>query len=304
MRSKVFSTVLLAAAIVPAVARADAAQEVADGVEYVATWMPSLRESPASRLYGSHDPADGCRKAVAKGKKAGLGDDAKIFSRSFVGWDETHYDGEHNAYLELGELGAICDEYAELLLMIPAAGAQEDTAKSLKIYSTVAPGDLGADMGEQMVKAGKDCMAATDKAIKAGAPADRKTLINDESLSLSEGREQICQAMIDFGGRLSGDIKDAHAKAYEEIAAKYKKVGVKGEKLDLFVEYDNTYWLGKGCEKVMDVKKQAKAKKLHQWWDNPDGTVTIRTYTFKGNKIKSVKNKVFTLAENAYKACK
>ena len=112
MRRTLFSITLLAAGLAPAVARADAAQDVASGVEYVAQWLPSLRESPASRLYGSHDPADACRKAVAAGKKAGLASDAKIYSSSFHGWDETHYDSDHNAYLELGELSAICDEYA------------------------------------------------------------------------------------------------------------------------------------------------------------------------------------------------
>src|SRR5262245_34017996 len=112
MRSRVFSIVLLAAAVAPAVARADAAQEVADGLEYVTKWMPALRESPASQFWTTHDPADACRKAIAKGKKAGLADDAKIYSSQFSGWDEAHYNADHEAYLELGELGAVCDEYA------------------------------------------------------------------------------------------------------------------------------------------------------------------------------------------------
>jgi len=296
----------LLAVLVPASALAGAAEQVADDLDNTLAYLPALRASPAERLHGVEGNAAECRKAIAAGKKAGLKDGDRIFSFRFRELeDEVHFDDDREAYLELGEIGPLCDEYELLQKMVPAAGLQQETLQSLDIYQNIAPKDLGADMGQQLVAQGEACLATTDQAIAAGAPADRKSRIGTLDLTLTEGKTQICQAMIDFGAKAAGDIKAAHQAEFDRIAAKYKQAGIKGARLELFVESDNGDWLTKGCETLRDIKKLAKAKKLHQWWEAPDGTVTIRTYTFKGNKVKSIKNKAYRDADAAYaRGCK
>jgi hypothetical protein len=198
----------------------------------------------------------------------------------------------------------LCDEYAELVAMAPAAAKQKATAISLRLYGDTDPASLGDGMGEVFVDDGKACVAETEKALKAGAPADRATTIDGRELTLAEGKTQICEAMIAFGEKLTGDIADAHAAARAEVAAKYEAVGIKGARLELFIEYDDVYWRGKGCERVTDLKKLAKAKALFHWLENADGTHTIRKYTFKGNKVKSVKDRTYLTEARAWKGCK
>lgn len=298
-------SLVLAAALVPASASADAAEQVAAGLDTTLLYLPALRESPAERMYGNEGSVKECRAAVAAGRKAGLADGDRIYAYQFRELeDDVHFDKDREPYLELGQIGALCDEYDQLRKMVPAAFAQQETLQHLEIYRNIAPKDLGSDMGAQLAAQGEACLAETDKAIAAGAPGDRKSKIGTLELTLTEGKTQICQPMIEFGAKTAVDVKAAKQAEFDRIAAKYKKVGIKGEKLQAFVENDNSDWLTKGCATLRDLEKLAKAKKLYQWWEGADGTITIRTYTFKGNKVKSIKNKVFSHPELAYRGCK
>lgn len=306
MRRTLSCTFTLAAALAPATASAgSAAEQVAADLETTLAYLPALRESPAERLYGGEGSAAECKKAVAKGQKAGLKDTDRIYAWRFRELeDDVHFDDDREPYLELGEIATLCDEYDLLRKMVPAAGMQAELLEQVTIYAQQDPKDLAADLGQQFVAKGQKCVEVTDQAIRDGAPGDRRTRIGTLELTLAEGRAQICEAAIAFGGKFAGDIKAAKQAEFDRVAAKYKKVGIKGDKLKVFVENDNIDWMTKGCQTLTDLKKLAKAKKLFQWWDAPDGTITIRTYTFKGNKVKSIKNKQYAFPEHAYKGCK
>jgi hypothetical protein len=301
-----FVTVCLAGA--PAVAHAgDAADTAADGLGNFASEVRLLRERPAQRHHASLEPGSACTKIIAAARKAGLGDDARLFSSYFYGLDETHFDENQQAYLTLAEGAALCDEYASWLPFVPVAAAFEDAKQKVDIYSTmVEAGELGKDVGASLAKSGQECAAQVDAAIAAGADESRSFAVTDATTitTLSAGRKEYCETLIAFGKKLGVEVKQAHDARAKEIAAKYTKHGVKGAKLELFVEYDGTYWRGKRCEIVDDVKKLAKAKKLYQWLEHSDGSITIRRYDFKGNKIKKVTDKAFWSQAKAAAYCK
>jgi hypothetical protein len=239
----------------------------AEDVETFRYWVKHLREEPGKYATPDLPPVAECRAA------AGADD-------------------------------ALCDEYATRAAIWPAAAKQHATSSSLGSYSQVDPADFGDGMGQGFVDDGKACHAATDAAIAAGAPDDVAVVIDGVSRTLAQGKVEICDAMVAFGQRLIGDIAAAHAAARAEIAAKYEAVGVKGQRLELFIEYDDVYWRGKGCERITDLKKLARAKVLFHWLENSDGTHTIRKYTFKGNKVKSIKDRTYATEARAWKGCK
>jgi hypothetical protein len=154
-----------------------------------------------------------------------------------------------------------------------------------------------------MVTSGKACLAAVDAAIAAGAAKTTKVKIGGADITLVDGKKY-CQAEIDYGTAFETFVAAEQGAKRKEIAAKYEAVGISGEKLELFIEYDDVYWRGKKCAIIDDVAALAKATKLYHWLENNDGTHTIRTYVFKGNKVKSVKDKTYKTEKKAYKGCK
>jgi hypothetical protein len=298
---------LVAVVLAPGLAHAGPAETAAEKLGPIFNMLPTMRDDPGSRAESvDHDPkAADCDAAVAAARKAGLADDARIVSTYLTSsLPEVHYDDKQQAYVTLGEAAAICAEYKQLQLIMPAAWAQTQTAQEQDTFTRlVEPGEL--DNAQRFGERGKACLAATDKAIKAGAPGDRKVKIFDKQLSLTEGRTQVCQAMIDWAGQLGGKIKEAHDADREKREAPYKAVGIAGAKLDLMVEYDDVYWRGgKNCEIVSDVKALKKATKLFHWLENSDGTHTIRKYTFSGNKVTGTKTTTYKRAEDAKRGCK
>jgi hypothetical protein len=286
----------------------DAAKTLATEIEPFYQLWPTMRDDPGSRataLDSDPQPAD-CDAAIARARKAGLKDDARIYVRSYIsGLDETHYDDKREAYVLLGDAAAMCTQWRKLVLLAPAARIQTETAQSQKTYDTVDPVSLGASMGQAFIDAGKKCLDVTDKAIKAGAPADYKVKMKDVTLSIGEGRAKICQASIDWANSLGAKIKEAHAADREKRAAPYKALGVSGAKLDLFLEYDDVYWRGgRDCQIISDLKQLAKAKALFHWLENADGTHTIRKYTFNGNKVGKPVSKTYKNAVAAQRGCK
>jgi hypothetical protein len=301
---KLLVPILVAA--LPALARADgdAAKQAAAELEPFFQLWETMRDDPGSRAESlATDPqvAD-CDHAIATAKKAGLADGARLYAR-YLDWDDVHYDDKQQAYVTLGESAAICKRWREMLLVAPAAAKQTLTAGERHTAGLVEPTSFpNLDV---YVTAGKDCLAITDKAIALGAPKDHKVKIRDEVMSLAEGREKVCQGILDWAAELGPKIKAAHAADREQRAAPYRAAGVTGAKLDLFLEYDDVYWRGgKGCQIISDLKQLAKAKALFHWLENSDGTHTIRKYTFKGNKVSGPMSKTYRNAGAAQKGCK
>src|SRR5690349_5561258 len=126
---KLLVPILVAA--LPALARADgdAAKVAATELEPFFQLWDTMRDDPGSRAEAlTTDPQVGdCDKAIAKAKKAGLADSAKIYNR-YLDWDDIHYDDKQQAYITLGESATICKRWRELVLVAPAAAKQTQVA--------------------------------------------------------------------------------------------------------------------------------------------------------------------------------
>ncbi|HLL23716.1 MAG TPA: hypothetical protein VK427_16370, partial [Kofleriaceae bacterium] len=124
-------------------------------------------------------------------------------------------------------------------------------------------------------------------------------------MSIREGRAKVCEVMVTWANEMVVKIKTAHRGDREKRAAPYKALGVAGAKLELFLEYDTVYWRGgANCQVISDLERVAKVKALFHWLENPDGTHTIRKYTFNGNKVGRPISKTFTTAGAAQRGCK
>ena len=293
--------------LIPSFASANPAKTAADALDpYYQLWS-TMRSDPGSRanaLDADPAPAD-CDAAIAGARKAGLGDDTKIYGRYAVEVKEyVDYDDKKEAYITLGDSATICAKWKQLVLIAPAAAKQTDVASKQRTFSTlVEPGDL--DGADSFIKDGKDCLEITDKAIKAGAPADLKVTIFKQPMSLAEGRTKVCQMMIDWATGLAGKIEEARSVDREKRAAPYKALGVAGARLELFLEYDDVYWRGgRDCQRITDIKAVAKAKVLFHWLENSHGTHTIRKYTFNGNKVSGPVSKTYKNAGAAQAGCR
>jgi hypothetical protein len=149
--------------------------------------------------------------------------------------------------------------------------------------------------GDDYIKGAKACRDGVAKEVAAGATEiswqGKKYAIADA--------ERLCDVLVKWGEYMNA----SGAANFEKIAPKYRELGVDGDRLKLFVEYDGVYFRGKGCEIITDIKKLVKAKYVYHWLENSDYTHTIRKYTFKGNKYK-VSEKTYTTEAKAYKGCK
>lgn len=260
----------------------------------------------------TEDPG-ACRAALAKVKAAGMKADAWMLSSAFKRYPGTEggarqWKQTDNYEYPFAKASELCAAYeARRMLAVtlyPEMSNLDGFISTLDLKAHMKPGELGDDWWKGPVDKGTQCGALVDKLVAAGAPTDlavgwRQT----HKWTLAEYKQNVCQALLDWGNELKTGIGAAKQADRDKIAAKYKAHGIKGKRLELFVEYDSVYWRGKGCEIIDDVKVLAKAKKLHHWLENDDGTHTIRTYTFKGDNYTS-KDKRYKKEKDAYKGCK
>jgi len=298
--------VVVLVVLTAAIAAADPAKDAGTALEPFFRYWKTYREDPGSRANAlGHDPqpAD-CDAAIANARKAGLKDDARIYERSARELkDEVQYDEKREPYVLLGDAAKICAQWRKMVLIAPVAYLMSEIVSTQASFSQVDPVSLGRD--QSFHDKAKKCFEMVDAAIKAGAPADHKVKIHEKVMSIGEGKTAVCQAHLDWAKELDEKIKTAKAADREKRAAPYKAEGVAGQKLDLFLEYDDVYWRGgKDCQRISDIKQLAKAKALFHWLENPDGTHTIRKYTFNGNKVSGPVSKTYRKASEAQRGCK
>ncbi len=136
---------------------------------------------------------------------------------------------------------------------------------------------------------GAECAKRVDAALAFGIAASDKiesSRYGLPAIELGAAKAKYCQPAIDFAGQRVGDIK-ALAKAKQDaIIAVYKKAGIKGKRLELFVSYgmpDNTGFLAAGCGTWVDtIGALKKAKKLFVWLEGSSG-YTVRKFTIRGD---------------------
>lgn len=246
--------------------------------------------------------AGSCAAAVAEEKKAGAKPNDTMTANNFKDHPKAKAaDGSFS--LPFSEAAAIC---TALEAQLKIALGQVAIEKSVQYMADKKGPPTAADAkgfnsgaGESVVTMGKDCMASVEGLIKAGTS---KFNVGGKELAL-EDLKKTCQATIDHGTAFEGFIKEEQKAKRAEKAKKYEAAGIKGAKLELFIEYDDVYWRNTKCEKTDDVAELAKAKVLIHWLENADGTHVIRRYTFNGNKFSKTEKRFITEAA-ATKGCK
>ena len=198
--------------------------------------------------------------------------------------------------IPFSEAGAVCTAYEAKLKIALGLQAITKSAEYMKDKKGPPTAEqakgFNTGAGEFTANQGKECLAAIDGLVKDG----KSTFKIDGADVKLDDLKKTCQAEIDYGTAFEGFIQEEQQAKRREKAKKYEEAGVKGAKLELFIEYDDVYWRNAKCEKTDDVQELAKAKVLIHWLENSDGTQTIRRYTFNGNKFSKTEKTYLTEA--------
>lgn len=207
------------------------------------------------------------------------------------------------------EMAQLCKRYAELHdLIVQTRGLVPDWSNSrypvTDDLGEVRPYD--GDPDDRPMTDAQTCVDHVGAAIEAGTPADIAVNFEDtERVTLNAVRER-CQSIIAWWPGYKAKLIAAEKKALDALYAPYRAVGIKGDRLELFVSEgapeDGAFYLP-GCDRfATDAKTMKKAKKLFVWLTGEYGEVTLRKYTFKGDKY-SMQERTFDFKESAYRWC-
>jgi hypothetical protein len=135
------------------------------------------------------------------------------------------------------------------------------------------------------------------------APGDVAVKVDGKDVTLELGRADLRGYLAK--ARTFSKAADTVRKAkFEQAAAPYRALGVKGERLDLFVFYSELGFYVAGCRsETRDRKTIAKARVLFHWLENPDGSHMIRKYVFSGNTVRTTE-KTYARKAQAYAGCR
>jgi hypothetical protein len=154
---------------------------------------------------------------------------------------------------------------------------------------------------------GESCLEKVKAAVAAGVPDDLTIAFDDRTRGTLAEVRAAAEAYLASARLAQAAVVAAHEAAQAKIVAHYKKAGIKGARLELFVSYGmpaDGGWYGRGCDReITTVQGLKKAKKLFHWLTRSSGEIVVRKYTFKGDKY-SVAERAFWLPENAHAWCK
>lgn len=231
-------------------------------------------------------PATDCDQVVAALGKAGMkATDLIEGSRTFP----------------FKQAGEKCRTYGSWKAIADAMPAVTEAAQALATTSAVTVGWGDESYATRYGALATACSAGVDKALAAGAAKDQAVMVRDgradRRLTLPAIRADICDKL----GAWAKEFGPATIKAKEAQKAaarqRYAQHGAAGDRLEWLAYYDSdakgATWYTPGCKAVDDPRKLAKAPVLMQWWTANDGTVTIRRFQFKGNKLVKDTSKTF-----------
>ncbi len=253
---------------------------------------------------GKRDLPETCFETI---RAAGLEPDHKVFSEGAIRFKNHQKEGDKRFILG-SDVEGMCKryeamyvhEYVETALM--GAYLAKDAMKR--------PVE-GFYEGEALAvgKVGELCAKKVDAALAYGLPATEKiesTRYGMPAIELGAARAALCQPAIDFAAKRIVEIKQLAGGKHQAIVDVYKKAGIKGKRLELFVSYgmpDNTGFYAAGCEtSVESLPALKKAKKLFVWLEGNDG-YTIRKFTFKGDNYTETEHD-YSTKEAAYRGCR
>ncbi len=244
-----------------------------------------------------------CRDGIKEAKAEGVRSSDVITSNEFGGHPKAKKVGKEWA-VKVSDLGWFCDDldlrldYWDLITQLEYGfyvRGRIDKGLDAEEQRTVT-----GDQVKTIYDKGKRCSAALATQLERGLDPTSELDIFGKKLPVSEAAA-MCLSYKTYGDQLDA----AWQVRFVELAKKYQDVGIKGDRLDLFVFYDGVEFYLKGCKSsTSDPKKLKKAKVLFQWLtDSASDQITIRKYTFKGDKYK-VSEKQYWLEAKAYRGCK
>lgn len=237
---------------------------------------------------------------------AGVGDDTKVYTSMASNWKTAQKD-DGGRYIMGSDAKAFCKDYEKAYIHMAVEGA---ITSAWLTKSTIARPVEGMYEGEasQVGVLGAACVKRVDEAVAYGFPATEPVeskFYDMPAVALGDAKAKICQPAIDWSKKRVDEIKGVGQAKQDAIVTVYKKAGINGKRLDLYVSYgmpDDTGFFAPGCESyVTSLAVLKKAKKLFVWLEGNDG-YTIRTFTFHGDNYTVTEHSYDTQAQ-AYRGC-
>lgn len=278
-------------------------EQTLDKITYQAYSNPGFATKDAHTLgdmKGIVTPKE-CYDAVA-----GTADDAKVHTSSTSAFADLKKD-DTGTYATGAAVKAFCKTYERAYVHMAAESAI--TAAWLARDAIKRPVEGMYESEAQTVgRYGAECAKRVDEALALGFAASEPIESKFQHMppvALGDAKATICQPAIDWASQRTGDIQGAAKAKQDAIVAVYKKAGIKGKRLELFVSYglpEDTGFFAAGCESyVTSVKALKSAKKLFVWLEGDQG-YTIRTFTFHGDDYTVTEHTYDTQAQ-AYRGC-
>jgi hypothetical protein len=236
----------------------------------------------------------------------GLAKDAKLYADWAAYEKDAKKDEADKAYLTPAQADGVCKRYETAYLYEYAEAALVAAWQQGDMMKRPMEEQWEADV-QRVGIAGEECAKRVDGALAAGIGSDESiesTRYGMPAVKLGDAKATYCQPAIDYAAKRAAEMKAAAEAKQAKTVALYKKAGIKGARLDLFVEYHPMEWWLPGCQSsTTEPKKMKKAKKLFHWLTDSSGYVTVRTYAFKGDKYK-ITEKTYDSEAKAYRGCR
>jgi hypothetical protein len=240
-------------------------------------------------------------------KDAKLAPDTKIYS-SQAFWYKTAQKDAVGTYILPADVEGLCKRYESFYVHEYVEAAVMEAWQQQQTMKRPVEGMYESE-AKRVGIAGRLCAEWVDKALAYGfKPTDtvESSRYSMPTIELGKAKETYCQPAIDFEGKMVAAVKQLAADKHQAIVDVYKKAGIKGKRLELYVEYgmpENTGFYAAGCESTVEsLGALKKAKKLFVWLEGPQG-YTIRKFTFKGDNY-TVTEHSYSTQEGAYRGCR
>lgn len=204
---------------------------------------------------------------------------------------------------KVGGVAAVCDEFERKLAWFRLATILQRGEQAQRIVASGPSDNDRSSLNAETAQAFRDDGAACLKALAEvqAQPGPVTSVAYASTTYPLADAPAMCAALPAAADVLAALYQQKH----DEIAAKYKAVGIKGDRLELFIYYDYIEWYLPGCQDSTDEPARLKkAKALFQWLTDGDGNITVRKFTFSGDKYKRSEKRFASYQEAAaYRAC-
>jgi hypothetical protein len=259
--------------------------------------------STASEMESFEKP-ETCFSAL---KESGLGANDKVFAEGAWRLKGAQKEGDRS-YVLGKDAEAFCKRYESFYVHEYVEAAVMEAWQQKSMMAKPVEGMYESE-AQRVGISGRLCAEWVDKALAYGfKPTDKveSSRYSMPTVELGKAKELYCQPAIDFDAKRVEEIKNLAAAKQQAIVDVYKKAGIKGKRLELYVSYgmpDNTGFYAAGCGSTVEsLPALKKAKKLFVWLEGPSG-YTIRKFTFKGDNY-TVTERTYSTQEGAYRGCR